>query len=117
LVAKLTPSWQLGYFASVRFVIFVVILQLGFFVTKQLLDPLTLGRIGGNFEQFRIVLNVLPYDKAFQRASSRSAVSQRLELDRSVPATLPTRGLFADSVRIFALNEPTRSSLIILQLK
>jgi hypothetical protein len=82
LVAKLTPSWQLGYFASVLFVIFVVILQLGFFVTKQLLDPLTLGRIGGNFEQFRIVLNVLPYDKAFQRASSRSAVSQRLELDR-----------------------------------
>jgi hypothetical protein len=28
------------------------------------------------------VLNVLPYDKAFHRASPRSAVSQRLELDQ-----------------------------------
>jgi len=43
-------------------VIFVVFLQLGFFVEKQLLDLPTLRRIASDFEQCPVVLNVLLYD-------------------------------------------------------
>ena len=45
------------------FVIFVVFFQLSFFVEKQFLDLPTLRRIARDFEQFPIVLDVLPNDK------------------------------------------------------
>jgi hypothetical protein len=46
------------------FVIFVVFLQLGFFVEEQFLDLKPSRGIGSDFEQFPIVLNVLARHKA-----------------------------------------------------
>jgi hypothetical protein len=48
------------------FVIFVVFLQLGFFVDKQFLDLLTLRRITSDFDQFLIEFSVLLYDKTLR---------------------------------------------------
>ena len=41
------------------FVIFVVLLELGFFFEKQFLDPMSLCAIEGDLEHFPIVLDVL----------------------------------------------------------
>jgi hypothetical protein len=64
-------------------VVFVVLLEFGFFFEKQFLDPLPLCAIEGDFEHFPIVFNVLPYDKTLhdllQRAQSPALA---LELDQ-----------------------------------
>ncbi len=57
--------------------IFVVSLKHAFLFEKQFLDLLTLRRIGSDFEQFPIVLNVLAYDKTLHDNSrqGRQALS------------------------------------------
>jgi hypothetical protein len=45
-------------------VIFLVFLELSFFVEKQFLDHPTLRRIGRDFERGPEMLNVLPYEKS-----------------------------------------------------
>jgi hypothetical protein len=50
-------------------VIFLVFLELSFFVEKQFLYHPTLRRIGCDFEHGPEMLNVLPYENAPQKAS------------------------------------------------
>ena len=56
-------------------VIFFVFLELGFFCEKQFLDPPSRGRIGRDFQQFTIVRDVLPCDKAIHDNLSQVRVS------------------------------------------
>jgi hypothetical protein len=65
-------------------VIFVVFLQLGFFVEKQLLDLPTLRKIASDFEQCPVVLNVLLYDKTLHYSHPKITLGQGLELDQCV---------------------------------
>jgi hypothetical protein len=55
------------------FVIFLVFLELGFFVEKQILDHPTLRRVCNDFEHCFVVFNVLPYDKKFHKRPPKTA--------------------------------------------